>query len=178
MTGQWITLTAAMRDILTPGQELSELSTTMDELTKRRRTLIQTGFNQQAGDVQQQLHKLREAADAKRREMEQKLYKQRLWMLELSQKHEVMRAQPHSHVFYAFTFLRVSPNCHCRIVIASAASQLISQGAGCTIPGPLHTLRSPRPRVVSLAPAGVITFVAWPALITICGCRNHLFQLV
>ena len=76
-------------------QELSKLGTAMDELARQRRTLMQTGFNQQAGDVQQQLRKLRETADAKRREVEQKLYKQRLWMLELSQKHEVMRAQSH-----------------------------------------------------------------------------------
>ena len=50
---------------------------------------MQTGFDTEANEVGTQLNRLREVADGKRREAEQKLYKQRLWALQLSQKSEL-----------------------------------------------------------------------------------------
>jgi hypothetical protein len=70
---------------------LGEITEAIDELTRRRRALVQAGFDEEAGEAARALARLREMAEAKRRESLQKLYKQKLWALQLQQKHEAHR---------------------------------------------------------------------------------------
>ena len=69
----------------------------IEELTRRRRALVQAGFDHEAEEMSRQLTRLREATEAKRREEGQRLYKQKLWALQLSQKHEGARRPAHAH---------------------------------------------------------------------------------
>ena len=72
---------------------LGQVMEAIDDLTRRRRALVQAGFEDEANEVATATVRLREMADAKKRENEQKMFKQKLWALQLSQKHDGHRLQ-------------------------------------------------------------------------------------
>ena len=53
----------------------------------------QAGFEDEASELTKAVGRLKDAAEAKRREEEAKLYKQKLWALQLAQKNEQHQLQ-------------------------------------------------------------------------------------
>ncbi len=65
-----------------------DVSVVIDELSAQRRALAKTGFDDQARAMHTEVVKLRAKREKERADTEQRLYRQRLWALELSHKQQ------------------------------------------------------------------------------------------